>query len=260
MGSGPANSSRLHPKRKRKRIEYDPDPGREWPALRIVAEHKDQYKIEWKGDWLPTWEPKANASEALVADWVRQKTQGRRPGHFGYYAAKRIIGERGRKYLIDWCPDDFTGEEYAPSWVGKSAATADLVTEWKDLQRTRPADSANDAHATAPNEKSSPPSSRQPSPPPSARLALEQQLQQDAAESEKNTPVRSEDRETLRQTVEPTALQKLLQLRKQKRPGSTSAAATREGKADCRRPWEDNDGMPSLTAKSVYGVKKRLFQ
>jgi hypothetical protein len=49
-----------------------------------------------------------------------------------YFAAKNILDERARTYLIEWeGTDPETGESYEPTWEPKSNATPALITEWK---------------------------------------------------------------------------------------------------------------------------------
>ncbi|KAK7701045.1 hypothetical protein SLS57_011896 [Botryosphaeria dothidea] len=51
----------------------------EWyPARAILNETETHYLIEWVGNnpatgkpWAPSWEPRSNASDELVSDWVK---------------------------------------------------------------------------------------------------------------------------------------------------------------------------------------------
>lgn len=93
--SGPstnaAATSPAPPSRKRKRVGAPKPPKKktktkkktaasdEWyPADSILEETRTHYLIEWVGtdpatgnDWVPTWEPKANANDDLVREWLR---------------------------------------------------------------------------------------------------------------------------------------------------------------------------------------------
>ncbi|KAK8152120.1 hypothetical protein IWX90DRAFT_490734 [Phyllosticta citrichinensis] len=264
---------------------------RAWPAVRILAEHQDKYQIQWEGDWLPTWEPKSNASERLVADWVQQqRADGRDGGGPGcYYAAKCIVRERPKHYLVDWCPDECTGEQYAPTWVHKKAATRALVAEWNNqtkkkkkqkkttttmrkglaAQTTGKRSRHHDDDALPANQEPPPqplPLSRPQSSPPSAHLGLaqqqqqqQQQLQLDAAESENGS-----SRRNPAPPATPLAMAKLRKLREQRRqapqqmpPASAVETMTeKQGEAGRGAWW---DGMPDLSRKSVYGLRKTLF-
>lgn len=60
------------------------DSQREFKARGILAESKTRYKIDWEDDpvtgesFAPTWEPKRNANEELVRDWIqREEAQGK---------------------------------------------------------------------------------------------------------------------------------------------------------------------------------------
>ncbi|KAK8153271.1 hypothetical protein BC567DRAFT_212974 [Phyllosticta citribraziliensis] len=264
---------------------------RAWPAVRILAEHQDKYQIQWEGDWLPTWEPKANASERLVVDWAQQRRGG---GPGCYYAARCIVRERPIHYLVDWCPDECTGERYAPTWVRKKAATRALVAEWNKTKekktRTRttcqkglaarttgkrsPSGRHHDDDALPANQEPPPPPQPLPlsppqSSPPSAHFGLAQQqhqqllqlqLQLDAAESED-----SSSRRNPAPSATPHAMAKLRKLREQRHQASqqtppASAVETmteKQGEAGRGAWW---DGMPDLSRKSVYGLRKRLFR
>lgn len=52
---------------------------REFKARGILAESKTKYQIDWEDDpvtgkgFAPTWEPKGNANEELVRDWIEKK-------------------------------------------------------------------------------------------------------------------------------------------------------------------------------------------
>ncbi|KAK8153287.1 hypothetical protein BC567DRAFT_237971 [Phyllosticta citribraziliensis] len=54
-----------------------------------------------------------------------------------FYAARAILGERRGRLLVDWCPDELTGETFEPSWVKKKDATARLVAKWKRQKSRR---------------------------------------------------------------------------------------------------------------------------
>ncbi|KAF1822881.1 uncharacterized protein K489DRAFT_394553 [Dissoconium aciculare CBS 342.82] len=53
-------------------------------ARSIIDENKTYYKIDWEDDPItgerydPTWEPKANANQALRDDWHQQKKSKRK--------------------------------------------------------------------------------------------------------------------------------------------------------------------------------------
>ncbi|OCL09478.1 hypothetical protein AOQ84DRAFT_388142 [Glonium stellatum] len=92
------NSSNLNPKKRRKGRESS-EPGRgegqekqisdtrEYLARQILKEDKKKgYYIEWEDDpttgesFEPTWEPKACANEALIADWEKKKAERKTVG------------------------------------------------------------------------------------------------------------------------------------------------------------------------------------
>ncbi|KAK7546164.1 hypothetical protein IWX49DRAFT_386428 [Phyllosticta citricarpa] len=115
--------------RKRKRANSSSE--QKWPAVCILDETDDKYQLQWEGNWLPTWEPKEYAPKALVKEWNARDRRAGTKARGGYFTANRIIKERARHYLVDWCPDEHTGQVYTPSWVKKDDATGKLVADWK---------------------------------------------------------------------------------------------------------------------------------
>jgi len=65
----------------------------EYKARGILAESKTHYKIDWEDDpvtgekYPPTWEPKRNANEELVRDWIAKKKAQDKPKKKGAKSA-----------------------------------------------------------------------------------------------------------------------------------------------------------------------------
>lgn len=123
--SGPstnaAATSPAPPSRKRKRVGAPKLPKKktstkkktaasdEWYlAHSILEETRTHYLIEWVGtdpetgnDWVPTWEPKANANDDLVREWLRDaqdKLKDKRDDETDAQACKYrgVFSPRGR--------------------------------------------------------------------------------------------------------------------------------------------------------------------
>jgi hypothetical protein len=66
----------------------------------ILDESKTSYKIDWEDDSVtgekydPTWEPKANANQAAIDDWTRQKKRKRKQSSTstqGTYSVRLVV-------------------------------------------------------------------------------------------------------------------------------------------------------------------------
>ncbi|KAK7540092.1 uncharacterized protein J3D65DRAFT_620741 [Phyllosticta citribraziliensis] len=131
-------SAKRKPKRKRETSHELSDTSREWPVVRILDEHDDEYLLQWEGDWLPSWEPMDSVtSDKLVSDWRRHKAGSERVYHHVpyYWPANRIIRETAHHFLVEWSSEQATGATYEPSWVPKKDATASLLDEWRSTTR-----------------------------------------------------------------------------------------------------------------------------
>lgn len=157
-------------------------PSSAWYAARAILDETDtHYLISWEGSdpgtsapFEPSWQPKRNASAALVRAW---KCSGKRGGHHNNNApgedrkdgehstevrrnlragesggrdnlrrgttvassfpAKAIVAERGGRYRVAWAPDPRTGKEYADTWEPKHYVSRDLVDAFRRQKRER---------------------------------------------------------------------------------------------------------------------------
>lgn len=157
-------------------------PSSAWYAARAILDETDtHYLIRWEGSdpgtsapFEPSWQPKRNASAALVRAW---KCSGKRGGHHNNNApgedrkdgehstevrrnlragesggrdnlrrgttvassfpAKAIVAERGGRYRVAWAPDPRTGKEYADTWEPKHYVSRDLVDAFRRQKRER---------------------------------------------------------------------------------------------------------------------------
>lgn len=169
------------PPSKRSRRPAAP-PSSAWYAARaILDETATHYLIRWEGSdpstsapFEPSWEPKRNASAALVRAWRRSGKRGgddnnnapgedwKDEGHSteagrnlragesdgrdnlrrgttaaSSFPAKAIVAERGGRYRVAWAPDPRTGEEYPDTWEPKHYVSRDLVDAFRRQKRAR---------------------------------------------------------------------------------------------------------------------------